>query len=219
MAMGYFKEIHFIFLVVGHIKNAGDPQFNLLKQEYWKQNLFTFDELVQMLDQLLLLAIHPTVAKDFLNYSKLLDSLYWLLLGNKKTNHIFSRTDNSTQITIRQSNLGEHQEYVLNLQKRGTWDGVTRAQLIEHADKVLKPIQCVGLNPYKIVEMYKNCRPNISIEYHSDLMYVELSEEVWSKVKVEKTERSEFRVNLKAKKYAGKEHIESVAFGNGEAKM
>ena len=45
------------------------------------------------------------------------------------------------------------------------------------------------------------------------------SEEVWSKVKVEKTERSEFRANLKAKKYAGKEHIESVAFGNGEAKM
>jgi hypothetical protein len=50
-------------------------------------------------------------------------------------------------------------------------------------------------------------------------MYAEPSEEVWSKVKVEKTERSEFRANLKAKKYAGKEHIESVAFGNGEAKM
>ena len=50
-------------------------------------------------------------------------------------------------------------------------------------------------------------------------MYEELSEEVWSKVKVEKTERSEFRANLKAKKYAGKEQIESVAFGDGEAKM
>jgi hypothetical protein len=42
---------------------------------------------------------------------------------------------------------------------------------------------------------------------------------VWSKVKVEKTERLEFRANLKATKYAGKEQIESVAFGNGEAKM
>ncbi len=50
-------------------------------------------------------------------------------------------------------------------------------------------------------------------------MYVEPSEEVWSKVKVEKTERSEFWANMKAKKYAGKELIESVAFGNGEAKM
>jgi hypothetical protein len=31
MAMGYFKEIHFIFLVVGHTKNVADRLFNLLK--------------------------------------------------------------------------------------------------------------------------------------------------------------------------------------------
>ncbi len=121
-------------------------------------------------------------------------------MGNIKTNHIFSCTDNGTQITIGKSNLEKRQEYVLNLRKRGTWDGVTRAQLIEHVDKVLKTIQCVGLNRYKIVEMYKNYRPNVPIEYHSDLLYMEPSEEVWSKVKVEKTERSEFRANLKAKK-------------------
>ncbi len=127
MAVGYFKEIHFIFLVVGHMKDATDRLFNLLKQEYQKQNLFTFDELVQTLDKSSSLTIHPTIAKDFLNYSKLLDSLYWPLTGNKKTNNIFSCTDNGTQITIRQSNLEEHQEYVLDLQKRGTRDGVTQA--------------------------------------------------------------------------------------------
>ncbi len=217
--MGYFKEIHFIFLVVGNTKNADDRLFNLLKQEYRKQNLFTFDELVRTLDKSSSLTIHPTVAEDFLDCSKLLDSLYWLLLGNIKTNHIFSCTDDGMQITIQQSNLNKHQEYVLNLRKRGTCDGVTWAQLIEHADKVLKPIKCVGLNPYKTVEMYKNYSPNIPIEYHSDVMYPEPSEEVWSKVKVEKTERSEFRANLKAKKYVGREQIESVAFGDGEAKM
>ncbi len=177
MAMGYFKEIHFIFLVVGHTKNAADRLFTLLKQEYQKQNLFTFDKLVRTLDKSSSLTIHPTVAKDFLNYSKLLDGLYWPLTGNIKTNHIFSCTDNETQITIRKSNLKEHQEHVLNLRKRDTWDRVTRAQLIDHAAEVLKPIQCVGLNPYKIVEMYKNYRPSVPIEYHSDVMYVEPSEE------------------------------------------
>ncbi len=50
-------------------------------------------------------------------------------------------------------------------------------------------------------------------------MYKELSEKVWLKVKVEKKERLEFRANLKAKKYAGKKQIESMAFGDGEAKM
>jgi hypothetical protein len=83
------------------------------------------------------------------------------------------------------------------------------------ADKVLKPIQCVGLNPYKIVEAHKNYRPHVPIEYHSDVMYVEPSEEVWLKVKVEKMERLEFRANLKEKKYAGKEQIESVVFNDG----
>jgi hypothetical protein len=50
MAMGYFKEIHFIFLMVGHTKNEADSLFNLLEQEYWKQNLFTFDKLVRTLN-------------------------------------------------------------------------------------------------------------------------------------------------------------------------
>jgi hypothetical protein len=40
--------------------------------------------------------------------------------------------------------------------------------------------------------------------------------EVWSKVKVEKTDRSEFRTNLKAKKYVGKERVESTVFDSDE---
>jgi hypothetical protein len=171
------------------------------------------------LDKSSLLTIHPSVAEDFLNYSKLLNGLYRPLMGNIKTNHIFSCTDNGMQIAIWQSNLEEHQEYVLKVWKRGTWDGVTRTQLIEHVDKVLKPIQCVGFNPYKNCGDVKSYMPNVPIEYHSDVMYVEPSEEVWSKVKIEKTERSKFRANLKAKKDARKEQIESVAFSDGEAKM
>jgi hypothetical protein len=35
-------------------------------------------------------------------------------------------------------------------------------------------------------------------------------------VKVEKTDRSEFRTNLKAKKYVGKERVESMVFDSDE---
>ena len=83
-------------------------------------------------------------------------------------------------------------------------------------NKALKPIKCVGLNPYKMVEMFKNYRPVVPVEFHSDELYAEPSPEVWSKVKVEKTDRSEFRANLKAKKYAGKEQVESTAFDSNE---
>ena len=34
MAMNYFKEVNFLFLVVGHTKNSADRLFNCLKQEY-----------------------------------------------------------------------------------------------------------------------------------------------------------------------------------------
>ncbi len=67
----------------------------------------------------------------------------------------------------------------------------------------------MGLNPYKIVEMNKNYRPNVPVEYHSDVMYVEPSEEVWLKVKVEKTERLEFQANLKLKSMQGRSKLKA----------
>jgi len=47
-------------------------------------------------------------------------------------------------------------------------------------------------------------------------LYAEPSPEVWSKVKVEKTDRLEFRANLKANTYAAKERVESTAFDSDE---
>ncbi len=97
---------------------------------------------------------------------------------------------------------------------------MTHSDIAEHTESVLVPITCAGMNPYKIVEMWNNYRPNVSIEYHSDNLYAEMSEEVWAKVKTEKTDRSLFRVTLKVKKYAeNKEQIESMAFKDGEGKV
>jgi hypothetical protein len=117
---------------------------------------------------------------------------------------------------IRKSNLVEHQEeYILRLRKKN-WATVGRTEMIEYAEKVLKPIMCVGLNPYMMVEMFKNYRPVVPVEFHSDELYAEPSPEVWLKVKVEKTDRLEFRANLKAQKYVGKERVESTAFDSDE---
>ena len=44
-----------------------------------------------------------------------------------------------------------------------------------YAEKVLRPIKCVGLNPYKMVEMFKNYRPVVPVEFHSDELYAEPS--------------------------------------------
>jgi hypothetical protein len=44
--MGYFKSVNFIFIVVGHTKNAGDRLFNLLKMIYRRSNVQTFGSLL-----------------------------------------------------------------------------------------------------------------------------------------------------------------------------
>jgi hypothetical protein len=64
--------------------------------------------------------------------------------------------------------------------------------------------------------LFKNYRPVVPVEFHSDELYAEPSPEVWSKVKMEKMDRTEFRANLNAKKYAGKERVESTAFDSDE---
>ncbi len=102
------------------------------------------------------------------------------------------------------------------LWKRGTWDGMTGSKIAEYSEEVLRLIAWNDMILYKIVELWKNYRPNIPIEYHSDELYAEPIEEVLAKVKTEKIDRSQFWATVKAKKYLkNKEQIESVAFNNG----
>jgi hypothetical protein len=153
--MNYFKEVNFIFLVVGHTKNAADCLFNSLKDEYRRQNLFTFQDLVETLNKSLMVTVHPASSEDFLDYNKLMSSLIWTLAGNIKKNHIFSCNNDGSQMMLWQSNLPEHQEFVLYLWKRDTWDGMTRSKIAEYLEEVLRPIAWKGMNPYKIVELWK----------------------------------------------------------------
>ena len=74
--IGYFRLINFIFLVVSHTKNAADRLFNSMKKEYWKHNIFTFEDLVSKLEQSDSVTIHEPIANDFVDYDKLLDGIY-----------------------------------------------------------------------------------------------------------------------------------------------
>ena len=41
-------------------------------------------------------------------------------------------------------------------------------EIVEFLELVLVSVTWAGMNTYKIVEMFKNYRPNIPLEYHSD---------------------------------------------------
>jgi len=59
-----------------------------------------------------------------------------------------------------------------------------------------------GLNPYKMVEMFKNYRPYVPDKFQSDELYAEPSLVVWAKVKTEKIDRAEFWKKLEVTKYS-----------------
>jgi hypothetical protein len=47
--MGFFMRVNFVFLIVGHTKNACDHLFNLLKHQYCQKNTYTMDKLIESL--------------------------------------------------------------------------------------------------------------------------------------------------------------------------
>jgi hypothetical protein len=79
------------------------------------------------------------------------------------------------------------------------------------------PIKCLGVNPYKMVKMWKNYYPMALMEYQDDELYAKPDAKVMANVKDEKVYRVESRAVLKANKYGGvKDTLEDIAFGDCE---
>ncbi len=119
--------------------------------------------------------------EDLLDYNTLLNDLFWSLTGKVKKNLFLCSDDVSELISGRAilwstrgqfTNCGRRHGYFSN------W-----AEFAQYLESVLKPIKCMGLNLFKVVELWKNYHPNVPVEYHSDVLYVKPSAEEWPKVK------------------------------------
>ena len=151
--------MNFIFLVVGHTKNAADRLFNSLKVQYRKKNLYTFDMLVEALSSSRTITVHPTVAEDFLDYGKLFDFFYKKLAGQIQQNHIFSSCQGD-EIRVRESVL--HQEIILQVFKKHM-NSLSCAPVEEYAQGELTQLEFEGINPYQVYELFKHYRPYILV--------------------------------------------------------
>jgi hypothetical protein len=184
--LGHCHKVNFIFLIVGHTKNAADCLFNSLKQEYRKKNLYTFNQLVEALSVSHTITVHPTMAEDFLDYAKLFDFFYQKLAGQIQQNHIFS-LGQGDEIMVRQNALPQHQEFILQIGKKHM-DSLTYTQVYKLAQRELMWLEFEGINLYKLYELYEHYRPCALVEFQSDPMYAEPSPEQMAKVKAEKVD-------------------------------
>ena len=207
---GYFANVNFIFLIVGHTKNAADRLFNSLKTEYRAKNIYTMEGLIEALDASDCVSVIPTVSEDFFDYDALFKDLYRNLTRNVKQNHIFSCVEHDT-IHVSESNLIEHATKTHKASKKGRLMNIE--QLRTHTSTNLTNVLCSGLNPYKMVELWKNYRPHIPIPLRKNILYAKPDAKVMSMVKEERSDRSVFRAKLKEAKAAGmRSRLESIAF-------
>jgi hypothetical protein len=143
--------------------------------------------MVEALNRSGMVTVHPASPEDFLDYDKLMTKLFGrALYGNIKKNPIFTCDDDGAQMIIRQSDLDEHCEYVVYLQKRGKWD-ISHQEITQISDEMMAVLlPYIGLNPFKMVDMFSKYRPFVPVEFHSDELYAEPSSEVYAKVKMGK---------------------------------
>jgi len=209
-AAGYFTSVNFIFLIVGHTKNAADRLFNSLKHEYRKKNLYTMEDLIRSLDVSNSVTVIPTVPEDFNNYDAFCKDLFRDLTSKVKQNHIFACSEHD-RMSLRESNMVEHKISNHKCSKKGRL--TSAAELKRQLSDNLTKVECVGINPYKQVEMHFKYGPQVPEDKRKDLLYCEPDSKVMSLVKVERSERSVFRAKLKETKRAGmKERLENIAY-------
>ena len=116
-------------------------------------------------------------------------------MGKVKLNHIFSVRGNGhlPVIELRDSNLDEHPISNHALLKRGKVFN-SAAKLKAHSATLLLPMICLGMNPFKMVKMWKNYRPLVPENYQCDSLYAKPDVNVMAKVKDKRyTERRQGR--------------------------
>ena len=127
--MKYFKKVNFVFLIVGHTKNAADRLFNALKIDYRQQNIYTVKQLFEVLSRSKYVTIVPTEEEDFKDWSAYLN-LFYSNFKDKgsaviKKSHIFSCSDlhnwvgSQLMIHVRQSDLPRHEVIQMKVIKSG----------------------------------------------------------------------------------------------------
>jgi len=85
------------------------------------------------------------------------------------------------------------EQLLLNAANTLKWQGNIGLFIRRNSSTLLLPIKCLGMNPYKMVEMWKNYYPMVPLEYQDDELYAKPDAKVMANVKDEKVYRAESR--------------------------
>ena len=107
MESGYFKKVCLSFLVRGHTKNACDRSFNLMKKRFHKQDIYTYDQLLEVLGQHKQVTMVDVQSDDFEAWGDYLDKFYKRMKPGTVTKiHVFSAASDEPHVLTTKNMLG-----------------------------------------------------------------------------------------------------------------
>ena len=189
--MGWVKKVNLIFLIKGHTKNACDRNFNLLKSEWRKRDIFTMDqtfEVLNMSDNVEAI----NVAGCFRDWDKMYEKYYRKPeSGTILMNHVFSfeYTTNKLQVNMVTQEYNNSEGYY-------TQQLVKKPQNMTHAIRRLsllydrpETISDPGLPAIKHVDLFTKWRQIVPFEF-KDITCPEPSQEIKEKAKNDRNKKS-----------------------------
>jgi hypothetical protein len=166
----YYQQVNIIFLVAGHTKNAADQLFNLLKVQYRKQQVFSMEQLQQMLDENGYVNCIKVDEDEFYDFRKFKDSLYkqMLLTGHTKKFQLFFSEESKMGVLFGKGlNMEGEVTHRMDLQKGN--DGQRSAILNDYDIDLLERLKAPGVKNIKQVELFTKWRKHVLEAYKSPL--------------------------------------------------
>lgn len=188
--LGLYKKINIAFLVAGHTKNICDRLFNLLKLVYRKCNIYSFEQLINVLNEADDVTAVRTGPSDFFDWDTFEDTIYrQLTTGTVTRSHMFL-FDNQKPGILRTQDTAEDSSHWNEQQLVKRMNRETRASIIKDYKTHLKVLEPPGIKPIKQWELWHKWRPFIPAPFQ-DSLCPKPSEEICQTMKEKNLERSQ----------------------------
>lgn len=162
---GFFLKVNLIFLVKGHTKNICDRTFNLLKLEYHNKNIYSTEELMEVLDthdQVTAIKVDET---DFNEWDSIFDELYSRPSGFTEKPHIFSFS-HDTPGSVSYSMYDGQEVTTKQLTKKNV---LNRDEILKRTPDLS---EAPGMKEIKRMELWTKWRPLIPAERWKDFWFL-----------------------------------------------
>jgi hypothetical protein len=167
---GYYENVEFVFLIVGHTKNPCDRMFNMLKTEFRRSNVYTMTQLLAKLNANE--KTSATLFKKHQDWDKYLNCLYSQFVSGTITeyhNFLVDATLDTGPTFMRilatrrdaDADLAVSRQF----QKRGV-TGAARTAILAESPEMLTP---PGVPEIKQIELGCKWRPHVPINIRDDI--------------------------------------------------